>query len=141
MRILVVEDDPGIREFIEEGLGSFPGMVVDSAADASAVDMAHKTSYDVIVADMHLSDDLDALSIIRMVTAFDERVRFIVMTGKKRLDVATKLVQALKGNQVASFLFKPFELEELHIAVQRAVEATKPAETRAEIVDSPASGP
>ena len=121
MRILVVEDDPGIREFIEEGLSSYWGMTVDSAADATAVDMARETRYDVIVADMHLSDELDALTIIRDVTAFDERVRFIVMTGKKRLDVATKLVMALKGNQVASFLFKPFDLEELRIAIDRAV--------------------
>ncbi len=141
MRILVVEDDPGIRDFIQEGLGSFTDMEVDSVADATAVDMARQTTYDVIVADMHLSEDLDALSIIREVTAFDERVRFIVMTGKKRLDVATKLVQAIKGNQVASFLFKPFDLEELHIAVQRAVEDMEPAKTMAGIVDSLASRP
>ncbi len=141
MRILVVEDDPGIREFIEEGLGSFHNMEVDSVADVTAVEMARRTSYDVIVADMHLSDDLDALRIISEVTAFDNRVRFIVMTGKKRLDVATKLVRALKGNQVASFLFKPFELEELRIALDRAVVDMKPAEARAGIVDSPASRP
>ncbi len=129
MRVLVVEDDPGIREFIEQGLSSYPGISVDTVADAAAVEMAKETQYDVIVADMHLSDELDALAIIHAVTAFDEKVRFIVMTGKKRLDVATKLVKALKGNQVASFLFKPFELEELHIAVERAAADHVPAET------------
>ena len=129
MRILVVEDDPGIREFIEEGLETYPGFSVDTAADATAVDMARESRYDVIVADMHLSDDLDALAIIHAVTAFDDQVRFIVMTGKKRLDVATKLVKALKGNQVASFLFKPFDLEELYIAIERATSNAVPVES------------
>jgi DNA-binding NtrC family response regulator len=137
MRILVVEDDPGIRDFIQDGLTSLPDMEVDTAADHGAVLMARQTSYDVIVADMHLSDDLDALCIIREVTVFDHRVKFIVMTGKKRLDVATKLVHALKGNQVASFLFKPFEIGELHIAVLQAVKEMSPAE----IVDTSAPRP
>ena len=123
MRILVVEDEPGIREFLKEGLESYTGFSVDTVADRSAVEMARSTQYDLVISDMHLAEDLDALEIIREITAFDDYVRFILMTGKKRLDVATKLVQALKGNQVASFLFKPFDLEELYIAVNRARDA------------------
>jgi two-component system response regulator ArlR len=119
MRILVVEDEPGIREFLKEGLESYPGLRVDTVGDRSAVEMARATRYELILADMHLSEDLDALEIIEEITAFDPDVRFIVMTGKKRLDVATKLVKAVKGNQVSSFLFKPFDLEELYIAVNR----------------------
>jgi DNA-binding NtrC family response regulator len=122
MRILVVEDEPAVREFIKEGLESYAGFDVDTAADETAVEMCRKSRYDLVIADMHLSDDLDALAVIREITAFDQHVRFIVMTGKKRLDVATKLVQAIKGNQVISFLFKPFDLEELYIAVTRARE-------------------
>ena len=122
MRILVVEDDQGVREFLKEGLETYRGFSVDVAEDRRAVEMVRTKTYDVVVADMHLSEKLDALTIIREITAFDRNVRFIVMTGKKRLDIATKLVTAIKGNQVASFLFKPFDLEELHIAVTRACE-------------------
>jgi DNA-binding NtrC family response regulator len=124
MRILVVEDDPGIREFIEEGLAAYPACTVESTADDTAVELARNGAYDVIVSDMHLSDELDALSIIQRITAFDTKVRFIVMTGKKRLDVAAKLLEAIKGHQVASFLFKPFEIEELFIAIQRACDGS-----------------
>ena len=120
MRILVIEDEPGIRTFVKEGLEIYAGHEVDTAADRSAVEMARTGRYDLILADMHLADNLDALEVIEEITGFDEHVRFIVMTGKKRLDVATKLVHALRGNQVASFLFKPFDLEELIIAVDQA---------------------
>ncbi len=119
-RILVVEDEEAICEFIKEGLESYEKFLVDTVGDASAVEMARKNHYDLILADMHLADDLDALTIIERITEFDRDVRFIVMTGKKRLDVASKLVQAVKGSQVASFLFKPFDLEELYIAIVRA---------------------
>ena len=122
MRILVVEDEGSIREFLKEGLESYTGFRVDTAADRGAVDMARNTRYDLVIDDMHLSDELDALTIIDEITQFDRNVRFIVMTGKKRLDVATKLLKAIKGNQVCSFLFKPFDLEELFIAVTRVGE-------------------
>jgi two-component system OmpR family response regulator len=121
MRILVVEDEPGIRAFLVEGLTTGIGAEVDASEGGDAVELARR-GYDVILTDMHLSEDLDGLAVIREITGFDRRVRFIVMTGKKRLDVARKLVTAIKGNQVVSFLFKPFELEELLIAVRRAGE-------------------
>jgi DNA-binding NtrC family response regulator len=119
MRILVVEDESGIRELLKEGLESYGDITVDTVADRRAVDMAREQAYDLVIADMHLAEDLDAPTIIEEITAFDSRVRFIVMTGKKRQDVATKLVQAVRGNQVASFLFKPFDLEELYIATEK----------------------
>jgi len=119
MRILVVEDEPAICEFLKEGLETRPDFEVDTAADRSSVEMARHRAYDLVIADMHLSDDLDGLSIIEEISEFDRNVRFIVMTGNKRLDIAKKLVTAIKGNQVASFLFKPFDLEELIIAVDR----------------------
>ena len=122
MRILVVEDEEAIRDLIQEGLQENPEYEVDTVPDGRAVGMVQRNRYDLIITDMHLSEDLDALTIIREITVFDRNTRFIVMTGKKRLDVATKLVTAIKGNQVASFLFKPFDLEELHIAVARVRE-------------------
>lgn len=126
MQILVVEDEPGIRDFLKEGLEAHSELEVDTVADRIAVDMAKAKSYDLVIADMHLAENLDALEIIRDITAFDKRVRFILITGKKRLDVATKLVQALKSNQVSSFLFKPFDLEELYIAVNRVRDEPPP---------------
>ena len=120
--ILIVEDEEAIREFMQEGLESYGDFAVDTAGDASAVAMAGEKRYDVIITDIHLADDLDALAIIEAISAFDKDVRFIVMTGKKRLDIASKLVKALKGNQVASFLFKPFDLEEICIAIHHALE-------------------
>ena len=119
MRILIVEDEMDIRAILKEGLESHLACTVDTAADRAAVEMARRCHYDLVIADMHLSDDLDALTIIDEITEFDDKVRFIVMTGKIRLDVATKIVEALKGSQVSSFLFKPFDLEELYVAVDK----------------------
>jgi DNA-binding NtrC family response regulator len=122
VRILVIEDEAGVREFIREGLTLALGAEVDAVADRSAIDLVRRNRYDVIVADMHLAEDLDALEIIETIAEFDHDSRFVLMTGKRRLDVATKLVTALKRRQVCSFLFKPFDLEELRIAVLRAAE-------------------
>ncbi len=123
VRLLVIEDEAGVREFIREGLALTLDAEVDAVADRAAVELARRRRYDVIVADMHLADDLDALEIVETIAEFDRESRFVLMTGKRRLDVATKLVTALKRRQVCSFLFKPFDLEELRIAVLRATDS------------------
>jgi DNA-binding NtrC family response regulator len=123
MKILIVEDEASIRFVLQEGLEMFTGFKVDAVGDRTAIARAREDHYDLVITDMHLGPDLDGLAIIREISAFDSETRFIVMSGKKEFDVATKVVRASKGDRVAGFLLKPFDLEELFIAVDRVREA------------------
>jgi len=54
MRILVVEDEPGIARFIRQGLGG-AGYAVDIATDGQeGLDYALAASYDLLILDILL---------------------------------------------------------------------------------------
>ena len=56
MRILVVEDEKRIADFLSRGLES-GGYAVDVANDgATAVEMVHATEYDLMILDLGLPD-------------------------------------------------------------------------------------
>lgn len=56
IRILVVDDSPTVRQFLEEALSSYPGLrVVGAAPDGNrAIEMARREKPDVITMDVHL---------------------------------------------------------------------------------------
>ena len=63
MRILVVEDEKRIADFLSRGLES-AGYAVDVAGTgAKAVDLVHAAEYDMVILDLGLPDT-DGLSVL-----------------------------------------------------------------------------
>jgi DNA-binding response OmpR family regulator len=66
MRILVVEDESRIADFLSRGLVS-GGYAVDVAATGgSAIDMIHSTDYDLVILDLGLPD-VDGLTVLQKI--------------------------------------------------------------------------
>ena len=64
MRLLLVEDDPKIAKFLEDGL-SQNGYAVDLASDGElALDLLNLNSYDLLICDVMLQK-VDGLSIVK----------------------------------------------------------------------------
>ena len=68
MRILVVEDEKRIQDFLSRGLES-AGYAVDVAGNgATAVDLVHGAEYDLIILDLMLPD-MDGLTVLQKIPA------------------------------------------------------------------------
>jgi two-component system, NtrC family, response regulator PilR len=116
-RILVVDDEPSMREMLgimlrREGFG------VDAAdSRARAGTILAQGAVDMVITDVKLPDG-DGIEILRHVkTAFPETV-VIVMTAFGNTETA---VAALKLG-AHDYLIKPFDVEELKIVVRNALE-------------------
>jgi two-component system OmpR family response regulator len=108
MRILVVDDEPRILEFVARGLEA-EGFAVDSAADgASALVAAERVAYDVVVLDL-LLPRVDGLTVLRELRGRQPQLPVVILSA--RSDLATKL----RGFQLGAsdYLAKPFSLDEL----------------------------
>jgi DNA-binding response OmpR family regulator len=108
MRILVVDDEPRILEFVARGLEA-EGFAVDSAGDgAAALEAAERVAYDVVVLDL-LLPRLDGLTVLRELRQRRPRLPIVILSA--RSDLATKL----RGFQLGAsdYLAKPFSLDEL----------------------------
>lgn len=108
MRILVIEDDPGIAAFTVNGLRE-SGHAVDHAADGKeGLYLATTGEYDALIVDRMLPG-VDGLTILRTLRASDNRTPAIILSA---LGDAEEKVKGLKAG-ADDYLGKPFAFAEL----------------------------
>jgi DNA-binding response OmpR family regulator len=108
MRVLVVEDEPGIAQFIRQGL-SEAGYAVDVAHDGhEALDYAFVAAYDVLVLDI-LLPKLDGLRVLRALRDRGIKTPVLLLTAKDTVE------DRVRGLDVGAddYLVKPFAFPEL----------------------------
>lgn len=111
LHILIVDDEPGIRE-ISARILEHAGFAVDVAADGEyAWEAVARKNYDLILTDQNMPR-LDGTGLIRRLHAAGLRMPVILMTG-------TALPMESLQTVPDSFLAKPFSLSGLREAVHR----------------------
>lgn len=114
-RLLLVDDDPDVRQILARQLRQ-QGYYVDVAASGQeAVEYVDQTSYDVIVSDVRMPS-MDGIELLQVVRQHDLRVPVVLLTGAPILDGA---VQALEFGAF-HYLAKTTALPELERVVDRA---------------------
>jgi DNA-binding response OmpR family regulator len=106
--VLLVEDDPRIREIVERGLGA-RGFTVTSAPDGpTGAELVTKLEIDCVLLDLILPGR-DGLDVLEHVRAVKPRLPVIVLTA---LDDAGSKVGGLDAG-ADDYVTKPFVIEEL----------------------------
>jgi two-component system OmpR family response regulator len=133
MRILVVEDDPTLAEFVAKGLQE-AGYVVDIADDGRrGLDLAAANRPDLAVVDVMLPA-LDGLGLIEALRHRGLRFPVLILSAKRSID------DRVKGLQVGGddYLTKPFAFAELLARVQALLRRSSSASsepTRLQVAD------
>lgn len=123
MRVLVVDDEPAVRESIGRGL-RFEGYQVELAGDGhAALDAMVTRRPDVVVLDV-MMPGLDGLETCRRLRITGDRVPVLMLTARRNI-----------GDRVAGldagaddYLVKPFALEELLARVRALLRRADPAD-------------
>src|SRR5512138_4004028 len=115
-RVLLVDDEPSVRAALKElvqGRGWEP-LVAASAAEA--LDLVDRA--DAVVTDFSMPD-MDGMELLRAVRERDESLPVILLTahGSERL-----AVQAIRAGAY-EYVPKPFDVDEMALALARALEA------------------
>ena len=108
MRILVVEDDTAVANFIRQGLTE-AGYAVDVASDGQeALDCASVAEHDIIVLDIMLPK-MDGLSVLRKLREVGVRTPVLLLTARDTLE------DRVLGLDIGAddYLVKPFAFPEL----------------------------
>lgn len=118
--VLIVEDEPGIRNFLERGLQKHFGLV-ETAEDVKSAMVLHQRCYfDLIISDIRLP----GMSGVEWVTELREQgvdSGVIFMTAHADLESA---IDALRVG-AEDFIMKPFRLEQMLTAVERYLKRQK----------------
>jgi two-component system OmpR family response regulator len=116
MRILVIEDDLKIANFIQKGLKS-SGFAVDHARTGTqGLDMALVESYDTLIVDIMLPE-LDGISLIKQVRLENNNTPVIILSARDSVDDRVNGLHAGADD----YLTKPFAFSELLARVQALI--------------------
>jgi heavy metal response regulator len=130
MRILVVEDEKRIADFLTRGLQG-AGYAVDSAPDgATALNLAGATDYDLVILDLMLPD-LDGLKVLERIRARKSGPPVLILSARGAVD------DRVKGLETGAddYLTKPFAFVELLARVRALLRRGQPAPERLQVAD------
>jgi excisionase family DNA binding protein len=114
--VLVVDDDPAVRELLSRALTT-AGYLVDLAVDgASALVRLGEKAYDLMITDLKMPGQ-DGLSVIREARRTAPALPVIVITGYSTEAAAIEAINL----GVAGYLTKPFRLPRILAATARAL--------------------
>jgi len=116
--MLIVEDDDGLRPALERSFARRGHTVLCAASVARAGELLRAQNIDLILLDIQLPDG-SGLEVLKIARNLDEEILVVMMTAFAEVKT---VVHAMKEG-ARDFVVKPFELEELHLVVERTIEA------------------
>ena len=118
-KVLVVDDEQGMRRILEANLRRDTHVVVDAAGVAEAIDLLKREDFDVVLTDQKMPDG-SGLDVLRAVQEDDSTTSVIFLTAVGTLELA---VESMRQGAF-DFLTKPFAPDVVRAAVRRASERT-----------------
>jgi DNA-binding NtrC family response regulator len=116
VKILLVEDDPGIRKELHRGLTRVGGFPVETAANGSeAVAKLEGEVFDLVLTDVKMPS-MDGIALLRFVKETRPETMVILMTGFGSIEAA---VEAMKMG-ADDYITKPINFNDLLFRISKA---------------------
>jgi DNA-binding NtrC family response regulator len=115
--ILILDDEPGMRNFLQRILQKQYGLVEVAGDIAEAEQLRQRCHFDLIIADNRLPD-LSGSEWLEQLREQDHDTDVILITGYADMEVA---IRALRGG-ACDFIMKPFRAEEIKQSISRCLE-------------------
>ncbi len=124
MRVLVVEDEQKIAQFLKKGLTE-KGYAVETVGDAdAALERASSSPFDLLILDLLLPGSRDGLELCRELRTRGVRAKILMLTAR---DTVENKIEGLDAG-ADDYLVKPFSFRELLARLRALTRRTEVAE-------------
>jgi len=119
-RIIVVDDEPGMREFLEIMLQK-DGYAIDTAADGSeAIDKIEENLFDLAIVDIQMPV-LNGIEVLKKINEKSPDTTVIMITAYASHETA---IEAMKLGAY-DYITKPFKIDEIKLVIKKALDKKK----------------
>lgn len=121
--ILVVDDDPNLRKTLADILRVKGYETAVAASGAEAIAAAEREMFSLALIDLMLPD-MPGLEVMAHIKAISPLTEAIILTGHASMETAIDAT----GQGAFSYLLKPYQMDELLLAIRHAVERNQAQE-------------
>ena len=118
--ILVVDDEPLVRNLLADFFGSHGYEIVGAGDGQAGIDLLKQRKFDLFFVDLTMPG-MGGIDVLREVKALDIRIPSIVITGFGSIPSAVEAVRL----GAYDYITKPFNLDDLMITVNRVFDLMK----------------
>jgi len=123
-RILVVDDEPAIRESCQRALEGLSERIETAATGEEALSLLRAGTYDIVLTDLVMAGRLDGRGLLDEIKRYSPSTDVIMMTAFPTLDTA---IPTLK-NGACDYLVKPFDMSYLRDVLTRCFDKRRLSE-------------
>jgi two-component system, OmpR family, phosphate regulon sensor histidine kinase PhoR len=117
INVLIVDDEPGIRDGSERILKKMGIQVYKAGKGEEGIEILSKTKISIVLLDLKMPG-MDGMQVLQHIMEKDKEILVIVITGFATVETA---IEAMKQGAY-DFIPKPFEPDQLRLVVNRAIE-------------------
>jgi DNA-binding NtrC family response regulator len=117
LKILVVDDEVGIREMLKKGLPQMGEFAVEAVRNGvEAAERIEKDLFDLVLTDL-MMPEMDGMELLRLIREKRPELPVIIMTGHGTIETA---VEAIKIG-ANDFITKPIDFNDLFLHISKAL--------------------
>jgi len=117
-RILVVDDEAGIRQTLKDFLAEYGYSVLTAGEGEEALSLFQTYPIDLVIADIRMPGELNGLMLTRRIKDLSPNTPVIVITGYATIDYA---VESMKAGAI-DFIAKPLRMSHTLFIIEKALE-------------------
>ncbi|GMW01012.1 MAG: sigma-54-dependent Fis family transcriptional regulator [Candidatus Hydrogenedentota bacterium] len=118
-RMLVVDDEPGMRQLLQETFSDRGIHVTTASNGEKAIELLEKEAFDVVITDLKMPGR-DGLSVLRAARTTTNDTPVIILTAYGTIETA---VEAMRLG-ARDFIAKPFKLAEIDLKINKIFGST-----------------
>jgi putative nucleotidyltransferase with HDIG domain len=123
-KILVVDDEPGMRDWLSFELRQQGYMVVAASNGNEGLEKVNQGKFDIAIIDI-MMPEMDGITFLGHLKRIDPDIEAIMTTGFGTLETA--IASMRKG--VYDYINKPFNVDEISLVIEKALEKQRLKET------------
>lgn len=119
-KIIVVDDEPGIRQLCEDILGKSGHEVYAVSSGLEALKKMENQFWDLVITDLKMPN-IDGITLLSRLKKISPRTEVIVMTAYGEIETAVKAIKL----GAYEYLLKPFDIDDLMFTVEHCLSANR----------------